>query len=102
MDIRELTLEDLREKIVGGAYYITNELLPRVRTLGVVDLPDFDKMRFPNGTASACLESLQRLADIAKQYRDLIDQNSVVLSDTQWDMLANALRTLGMHPEQTD
>jgi hypothetical protein len=100
--IRKLTLEDLREKIVGGAHYITNDLLPRVRQLGVNDLLDFDKMTFPNGTASACLDSLQRLVDIAKQYRIIIDQNSVVLDDVQWDMLANALRTLGMHPEQTD
>jgi len=98
-NIREVTLDDLRQMITHSIYHITGDVLPQVRALGVTDLPDFERLKFPNGTASACLESLNQLAAMKEKYMHIIDTNTVVLDEFQWAALGKALHTLGLHPE---
>jgi hypothetical protein len=94
VNISDLNLQQLKKAVVVARSIIETELLPSVRELRgdpVGPLPNF-----PNGTASACLHSLEQLAGIHKKYTDQIAAHSIEYSNEDWQRVAAALKTLGI------
>lgn len=94
----ELTLHQLQELVARANVRIQQELFPAVRELSLAPVDPLPS--FPNRTASACLESLEKLAALHKRFTTFLEANQVGFGEEQRIRLDNALAELGLeYPE---
>lgn len=96
----EITLQQLQQMVVDAQHQIETVLMPEVRMRSTD--PKGPLPSFPNHTASACLESLEKLAEIHKGYVKFLEENHVMFGEEQWKRLESAMDELGLEYPEAD